>query len=77
MQRAGEVKNVAQGVAVVRCPGSDHPGIGAPLIDDSLSTVGRVVDVFGPTERPYLAVSPAGSVTPAALVGTVLYYRPD
>jgi RNA-binding protein len=77
MQRAGEVHNVAQGVAIVRCPGADHPGIGAPVVDDSLTTVGRVVDVFGPIDRPYLAISPGGGVTLPSLLGTVLYYRPD
>lgn len=75
MQRAGEVREVAQGVAVVRSPDADHPDLGATLLDENLDTVGRVVDVFGPTDRPYLAVSPHDSVAPAALLGTVLYYR--
>jgi RNA-binding protein len=33
------------------------------------------VDVFGPVERPYLAVSPAEGVRLAPLVGTALYAR--
>ncbi|ACV12670.1 H/ACA RNA-protein complex component Gar1 [Halorhabdus utahensis DSM 12940] len=75
MRRAGEVRGIAQSVAVVQCPDETHPDIGTSVIDDSLATVGRVVDVFGPVERPYLAVSPVDSVHPPALVGQPLYYR--
>ena len=75
MRRAGEVVRTAQGVAVVRSPDDTHPGIGTELVDDSLADVGRVVDVFGPVEEPYLAVSPAEGVRLAPLVGTPLYAR--
>jgi RNA-binding protein len=77
MQRAGSVSNVAQGVAIVQCQGSEHPGLGAPVIDENLDTIGRVVDVFGPTDQPLLAITPAGGVALPSLLGTVLYYRPD
>ena len=60
MKRVGEVVRIAQGLAVVRCP-------------DDLTTAGSVVDVFGPVERPYVAVSPAGDRRPATLVGQRLY----
>lgn len=75
MERAGEVRAIAQSVAVVRTPGESHPDIGTNLLDESLDSVGRVVDVFGPIERPYLAVSPAEDVHPPSLVGRALYYR--
>ncbi|QSG08822.1 H/ACA ribonucleoprotein complex subunit GAR1 [Halapricum desulfuricans] len=75
MQRAGTVTDIAQNVAIVRCPDDDHPEIGARLLDENLDTVGRVVDVFGPVERPFLAVSPDDGVRPASLLGAVLYYR--
>ena len=73
MKRVGEVVRVAQGLAIVRAPDDECSEIGTPVVDQNLSTVGRIVDVFGPTERPYLAVTPHGS--PAALLGTVLYAR--
>jgi len=75
MRRAGEVVRTAQGVAVVRSPDESFPDVGTELVDDSLAEVGRVVDVFGPVERPYLAVSPAEGVRLAVLVGTALYAR--
>jgi RNA-binding protein len=34
-----------------------------------------VVDVFGPVERPYVAVTPADDVRMALLVGETLYAR--
>ncbi|WP_049899563.1 H/ACA ribonucleoprotein complex subunit GAR1 [Halococcus agarilyticus] len=71
MKRAGEVVRVAQGLAIVRCPDETHPDIGTELSDQELSTVGQVVDVFGPVERPYLAVDPRNE--PALLLGSRLY----
>jgi RNA-binding protein len=74
MKRVGTVSRVAQGVAVVRLD-SDPPEIGTAVVDESLSRVGRVVDVFGPVDHPYVAVSPADGVSPASLVGSKLYAR--
>ena len=71
MKRAGEVVRVAQGLAVVRCEGDGYPNIGTKLLEDDLSTAGQVVDVFGPVERPFLAVNPTTS--PATLLGERLY----
>ncbi|WP_135663413.1 H/ACA ribonucleoprotein complex subunit GAR1 [Halorhabdus rudnickae] len=75
MHRAGEVRGIAQGVAVLRCEGETHPDIGTEVIDESLETVGRVVDVFGPVGRPYLAVTPTDDVHVPTLVGETLYAR--
>ncbi len=75
MQRAGDVVRTAQGLAIVRCPGEDHAAMGARVVDESLDAVGRVVDVFGPVSRPYLAVSTAPDVSLAGLLGTKLYAR--
>jgi RNA-binding protein len=75
MKRVGTVSRVAQGVAIVQLDDDDHPEIGIPVVDDSLSRVGRVVDVFGPVDRPYVAVSPSNGVALASLVGSKLYAR--
>ena len=75
MQRAGAVLDVAQNVAVLRCDGEEHPDIGTVVLDADLTEVGRVVDVFGPVERTYLAVTPDEGVRLPALVGETLYAR--
>lgn len=75
MRRVGEVVRTAQGLAVVRCPGEERPDIGVVVVNESLEEVGRVVDVFGPVERPYVAVSPDEDVVPALLIGAKLYAR--
>ncbi len=78
MRRLGTVERTAGGVAVVRVPAPDGdapdpPGVGTEAVDERLDSVGRVVDVFGPVERPYLALAATGD--PAALLGSVVYAR--
>ena len=73
MKRLGTVVRTAQGVAVVRSPDESMPDIGTPVVDESLADVGRVVDVFGPLNRPYVAVSPDEGVRIAGLVGAKVY----
>lgn len=75
MKRVGKVVRTAQGLAVVRAPDETHPDIGTGVVDENLDTVGRVVDVFGPAERPYVAVSPAANVQLPLLLGEALYAR--
>ncbi|WP_336037416.1 H/ACA ribonucleoprotein complex subunit GAR1 [Halobacterium yunchengense] len=75
MQRAGSVVRTVQNVAVVRCDDDAHPDIGEGVVDQNLDDVGRVVDVFGPVERPYLSVTPSSGVHLPALVGETLYVR--
>ncbi|WP_435073088.1 H/ACA ribonucleoprotein complex subunit GAR1 [Halorubrum sp. HHNYT27] len=74
MQRVGTVVRTAGGLAIARGEhGEEPPRIGSAVVDESLSTVGRVVDVFGPVDRPYVAVTPNDGL--AALVGEKLYAR--
>ena len=74
MQRVGTVSRTAQGVAIVRLDG-ETPDIGTVVVDESLSRVGRIFDVFGPVDRPYAAISPASGRSPTSLVGSKLYAR--
>lgn len=73
MKRAGTVVNVSQGLAILRAGGPDYPDIGTMVVDDSLDGVGRVVDVFGPVDDPYVAVTPDDDVHLPGLVGRRLY----
>ena len=76
MERVGEVVRTAQGLAVVRAPADAEPAtLGGEVVDESLDAVGRVVDVFGPVERPYVAVSPTDRSRLTGLLGAKLYAR--
>lgn len=76
MRRVGEVVRTAQRLAIVRAPDDgEPPAIGTRVIDESLSEIGDVVDVFGPVTRPYVAVSPRDGVSLPSLVGEPLYTR--
>lgn len=75
MERVGTVDRTAQGLLVVRCDEGDRPEIGTVVVDENLATVGRVVDVFGPVAKPYVAVTPNDRENIATLVGTKLYAR--
>ncbi|MFW5978250.1 MAG: H/ACA ribonucleoprotein complex subunit GAR1 [Halohasta sp.] len=75
MRRIGTVDRTAQGLAIVGVESDDVPDIGLMVIDESLSTVGRIVDVFGPVDGPYVAITPTNSATLTELVGTKLYAR--
>jgi RNA-binding protein len=75
MRRIGTVDRTAQGLAIVTVDSDDVPEIGLMVLNESLSTVGRIVDVFGPVDGPYVAITPAGSTGLTELVGTKLYAR--
>lgn len=75
MLRAGTVVRAAGGVAVVRSADPEPPAIGTPTVDERLADTGEIVDVFGPVDTPYLAVSPPADRRPGSLVGDVLYIR--
>ena len=77
MERLGTVIRIAGNLLVVSAASTDPAPIGATAIDESLDTVGRVVDVFGPTDSPYLAISPSASVETPSLIQQPLYWRPD
>ncbi|MFA9504548.1 H/ACA ribonucleoprotein complex subunit GAR1 [Natrinema sp. H-ect1] len=79
MRRVGSVVRTAQGLAVLQADETDGDAhrdeIGTTVLDDDLEAIGRVVDVFGPVSRPYLAVTPDDGVHLPALVGSTLYAR--
>ena len=74
MRRIGQVVRATSSLAVARSSDDTYPDLGTELIDEDLDDVGRVVDVFGPVERPYLAVTTEADNT-AMLVGRTVYAR--
>ncbi|WP_247000563.1 H/ACA ribonucleoprotein complex subunit GAR1 [Halosolutus gelatinilyticus] len=77
MRRVGQVVRTAQGLAILRADDGEDASdeIGTMVLDESLDGVGRVVDVFGPVDRPYLAVTPDDGVHLPSLVTSTLYAR--
>jgi RNA-binding protein len=78
LRRLGTVHRIAQGLVIVRSPPDadrEPPDIGTTVVDESLGTVGRVVDAFGPVDRPYLALDPTDGSDPTGLLGEAVYVR--
>jgi len=75
MRRVGEVARAAAGTIVARATDESYPDIGAEVVDERLDPVGRVVDVMGPTERPYVVITPAEGVSPVELLNEPVYAR--
>ena len=73
MRKAGTVVRLAQGLLVLRSPTADVPDIGTEVLDENLDAVGRIVDVFGPVDSPYLAVTPTDDVHGPSLLNASLY----
>lgn len=75
MRRAGTAVAAAQGVTVLEAESDTPPSIGESVVDESLETVGTVVDIIGPVTGPYLVMNPKGDRRPATLLGETLYLR--
>jgi RNA-binding protein len=75
MRRVGEVTRVGSGTIVARSPDESYPEIGTGVVDEALDPVGRVVDVIGPTERPYVVITPEGDRSLASLLNQPVYSR--
>lgn len=73
MYRLGTVARIAQGLLIVEI--TDRPEIGETVVTEELEEIGRVVDVFGPTDSPYAAITPHGDLHLPELLGTTLYAR--
>jgi len=73
MERLGTPSRVAQGLAIV--PVDGRPALGTEVVDADLAVVGSIVDVFGPVDAPYAAVSPSEERHLPSLVGQPLYVR--
>jgi RNA-binding protein len=52
------------------------PRLGDKVVNDKLSNVGKVFDVFGPVSSPYVAVKPSVD-EPSLLIGHILYAVPS
>jgi len=74
LQRIGSVLHVSSSKNMI-LKAENIPRIGDRVVDENLSNVGAVLDVFGPVSSPYVAVRPSVE-EPSRLVASVLYSVP-
>ncbi len=71
MKKAGKLLHVTPSGGVVRF--EVEPKMGQPVFDREGKRVGNVIDIFGPTQRPYVKIKPASGVRLEELVGKYVY----
>jgi RNA-binding protein len=70
----GIVEDVThEGMIIVR--GDVTPEYGNIVYDSKQNKIGSVKRIFGPVERPYVSVAPAGRTVPANISGKKLYFE--
>ena len=75
LQRLGLVLNVSPSRNII-LKVENTPRIGETVVDETLKSVGRVFDIFGPTSSPYASIRPVVH-EPEKLVGRTLYVIPS
>lgn len=75
MRRLGTLERIGQGRGIVRMNDAELPSIGQTVVDESLSSVGTVIDIIGPTDAPLVVVDPGDSVDLVEHIGERLYLR--
>ena len=81
MKRLGTTQHLVQKKLIVRTEpinggkNAELPRINSVVVDHKKVRIGRVFDIFGPTDRPYIVVKPYRNVDPAVHLGKRLYFE--
>jgi rRNA processing protein Gar1 len=51
------------------------PSIGAQVVNESNSIIGKVIDVFGPVDKPFISIKPSSSINPSAILEETLFIK--
>jgi RNA-binding protein len=78
MKRLGTALHVVQNKLIVQSEQIDGSETNIPrtnswVVDQKRTKVGKVFDIFGPTNHPYIIVRPNRGIDAAAHVGKKLY----
>jgi RNA-binding protein len=78
LKRLGTVLHMVQKRLIVRGEQIDGSETGIPrinswVVDQKRTRIGKVFDIFGPVEHPYIIVSPNRGLDIAACIGRKLY----
>lgn len=74
MKRLGTLSRVSQGKGLVTVEDA-VPSINDTVVDETLTEIGTVVDLIGPTESPYAVIAPVEEIALVDLLNTRLYLR--
>jgi RNA-binding protein len=73
LRRLGKIIHLSKsGNLILRLEAENYPGLGEKVVDSRLKEIGRVQDVFGPSAKPYVSISPTSN-DPHSLIGKVAY----
>lgn len=77
MRRLGTLERISQGTGLVAIEADPIPDIGDRVVDETLTEVGRVVDVIGPVDAPYAVVDPTEDTDLVDRLDDRLYLRAE
>ena len=80
MKRLGTTHHLVQKKLIVRTEqlsgkNAELPRINSVVVDQKKVRIGRVFDIFGPKNRPYIVVKPYRNVDAAVHLGKKLYFE--
>lgn len=80
MKRLGTTHHLVQKKLIVRTEqlsgkNVELPRINSVVVDQKKVRIGRVFDIFGPKNRPYIVVKPYRNVDAAVHLGKKLYFE--
>ncbi|VVB71459.1 Gar1/Naf1 RNA binding region [uncultured archaeon] len=78
MKRLGTAEHVVQNKLIVRSEqivgsATNIPRVNSWVVDQKRNKVGKVFDIFGPVDHPYIIVRPNRGVDATDMVGKKLY----
>jgi RNA-binding protein len=75
LQRLGRVLHISPSRNII-IKIENIPKIGQTVVDENLKTVGKIFDLFGPVNSPYVAIRPT-ILKPEELTNKTLYISPQ
>lgn len=75
MRRLGSLERLSQGKGIAVLNTETPPNIGETVVDETLTEIGTIVDIIGPTAAPYAVITPNDSVDLIEHLDAKLYLR--
>lgn len=76
MRRLGTVLHISnRGSIIVKTEKTPPVGDKSVVMDKKAQIVGKIMDVFGPVQNPYVAIRPNRDYDTSKLIGQMLYMQ--